>query len=132
MCNNLIICDNIHNIFLYINKIWQQWFKFLQISSQLFFVLFIQYNFKNNYFIVYTIFIYNFLSAFFPNHLPLPQPNPPLPLASILPPGFVHVSLIVVPENPSPHYPSHLPSGYCQIVLNFYVSGYILLAFFFC
>ena len=28
--------------------------------------------------------------------------------------------------------PSHLPSGYCQIVLNFNVSGYILLAFFFC
>ena len=27
-----------------------------------------------------------------------------------------------------PIIPSHLPSGYCQIVLNFNVSGYILLA----
>ena len=49
--------------------------------------------------------------------------------------GFVHVYFIVVPENPFPLFPiipSHLPSGYCQIVLNFNVSGYILLAFFFC
>ena len=28
--------------------------------------------------------------------------------------------------------PSHLPSGYCQFVLNFNVSGYILLACLFC
>ena len=34
-----------------------------------------------------------------------PQPNPPPSLASTLPLGFVHVSFIVVPENPSPHYP---------------------------
>ena len=31
-----------------------------------------------------------------------------------------------------PINPSHLPSGYCQIVFNFNVSGYILLAFLFC
>ena len=45
--------------------------------------------------------------------------------------GFVHVSFRVVPENPSlfpPIIPSHLPSGYCQIVLNFSVSGYTLFA----
>ena len=34
-----------------------------------------------------------------------PQPNPPPFLASLLPAGFVYVSLIVVPKNPSPHYP---------------------------
>ena len=34
-----------------------------------------------------------------------PLPNPPPSLASILPLGFVHVSFIVVPENPSPHSP---------------------------
>ena len=39
---------------------------------------------------------------FFP---PPPHPNPPPSPASTLPLGFVHVSFIVVPENPSPHYP---------------------------
>ena len=34
------------------------------------------------------------------------------PLGSALPLGFVHVSFIVVPENPSPHLSSPLPSGY--------------------
>ena len=57
---------------------------------------------------------------------PPPQPNLPPSPASTLLLGFVHVSFIVVPENPSPHCPLLLPSGYCQIVLNFNVSGYIL------
>ena len=35
----------------------------------------------------------------------LTSPNPPPSPASTLPLGFVHVSFIVVPENPSPHYP---------------------------
>ena len=43
------------------------------------------------------------LSAFTPHHSLPPQPNPPPSLASTL--GFVHVSFIVVPENPSPHCP---------------------------
>ena len=54
-----------------------------------------------------------------PNHLHLPCPVS-------TPPRFVHVSFIVVPENPSTLpsiIPSHLPSDYCQIVLNFNVSG---------
>ena len=34
-----------------------------------------------------------------------PQPNLSPSLASTLPLGFVHVSFIVVPENPSPHHP---------------------------
>ena len=73
---------------------------------------------KKNYFIVFN---YSCL------HLP---PATPLPysrhsdLPPLLPPllGFVHVSFIVVPGHPYPllHIiPSHLPSGYGQIVLNF-------------
>ena len=64
---------------------------------------------------------------------PLLSPTPATPppsLASTLPLGFVHVTFIVVPENPYPHWP--LPSGYCQIVLTFSVSGSILLTCFFC
>ena len=41
---------------------------------------------------------------------PPPHPNPPPSLAFTLPFGFVHVSFIVVPENPFPHCP--LPPGY--------------------
>ena len=48
------------------------------------------------------------MSAFSPHHSPRPQTNPLISLASTLPLGFVHVSFIVVPENPSPHCP--LPS----------------------
>ena len=40
---------------------------------------------------------------------PSPQPNPPPSPASTLPLGFVHVSFIVVPENPSPHCPLPTP-----------------------
>ena len=58
-----------------------------------------------------------------------PQPNPDPSPASTLPLSFVHVSFIVVPENPSPHCPFSPPSGYCYIFLNFNVSGYILFAF---
>ena len=57
-----------------------------------------------NYFIVIQLQ----LSAFSPTTNPLrppPQPDSPLSLASTLALGFVHVSFIVVPENPSPHCP---------------------------
>ena len=51
-----------------------------------------------NYFIVVKLQ----LSAFSP-YLSTPlQPNPPPSPASTLPLGFVHMSFIVVPENPSP------------------------------
>ena len=68
----------------------------------------------------------------FTHHFPLPQPNPPPSVVSTLPLVFVHLFFIVVLENPSPHFLSPLPSSYCQIVLTFSVSGYILFAFFFC
>ena len=57
------------------------------------------------FFINYLIFVQLQLSAFSPHPSTPPQPNlPPFP-ASTLPLGFVHVSFIVVPENPSPHCP---------------------------
>ena len=49
------------------------------------------------------------LSAFSPHPSTPPQPNPPASPASTLPLGFVHVSFIVVSENPSPHYPLPTP-----------------------
>ena len=89
--------------------------------------------FKNCIFIFkITLLLFNYSGLHFLAPSPPPQPNPPPSLASILPLGFVHVSSIVVPENPSSIIPSHFPSGYCQIVLTFSVSGYILLALFFC
>ena len=68
--------------------------------------------------------------------LALPTPTshfPPL----ILPPfGFVHGSFILIPWQPFPVFPllsqSPQPSGYCQFVLYFNVSGSILLACLFC
>ena len=49
------------------------------------------------------------LSAFYPHPSTPPQPNPPPSPASTLPLDFVHVSFIVVPENPSLHYPLPTP-----------------------
>ena len=65
--------------------------------------------FFKNYFIVVQLQ----LSAFSPHPSIPPQPNPPPSPASTLPLAFVHVSFIVVPENPLPTIPSLLPSGYC-------------------
>ena len=54
----------------------------------------------------YFIVVQLQLSVFSPHHVPPPpQPNPPPSFASTFPLGFVHVSFIVVPENPSPHCP---------------------------
>ena len=49
------------------------------------------------------------LSAFSPHPSSLPQLNPPPSPASTLPLDFDHVSFIVVPEDPSPHYPFPSP-----------------------
>ena len=56
--------------------------------------------FKKNYFIV-QLQLSAFTSHPSQTHLPPLLPQPPL--------GFVHVSFIVVPENPSPHYPLPTP-----------------------
>ena len=69
---------------------------FAQFVGLLQYIIFFQFL---NYFIVMQLL----LSAF-SRHLSTPlQPNPPPSPASTLPLGFVHVSFIVVPENPSPH-----------------------------
>ena len=69
---------------------------------------------KSKYFTYYVIvcFFFQFLNYFivvklqlsaFSPYLSTPlQPNPLPSPASTLPLGFVHVSFIVVPENPSP------------------------------
>ena len=54
-----------------------------------------------NYFIVVPLQ----LSTFSPHPSTPPQPNPTPSPASTLPFGFVLVSFVVVPENPSPHCP---------------------------
>ena len=56
------------------------------------------FHFLKNYFIVVQLQ----LSVFTPCYSPPPQPNPPPSLASTPLLDFVHVSFIVVPENPYP------------------------------
>ena len=56
-----------------------------------------------------------------------PRSYPPLALSM----GPLYMFLTTLPLLP-PIIPSHLPSSYCQFVLNFNVSGYILLAYLFC
>ena len=56
----------------------------------------------------------------------LPPLLPPSPLVLSMCPLQLFLKTLL------PTIPSPLPSGYCQIVLNFSVSGYILFAFFFC
>ena len=61
-----------------------------------------------------------------------PHPTHPcLPPLILHPFGFIHVSFIHVPWWPFPFFPI-IPSGYCQFVLYFSVSGYILFAWLFC
>ena len=55
------------------------------------------------------------LSAFFPHPSTPPQPNPPLSPASTLPLDFVHVSFIVAPVNPSPHYPQLFTASWIEM-----------------
>ena len=73
------------------------------------------------YFLFFNIFLLLFKYSF------LPFPHPPH-LPPLLPPPhiIVHVSFLVVPENPSPFshiIPSNLPSGYSQIVHYFNISA---------
>ena len=93
------------------------------------------------FFIIYLFFTFFFIVVqlqLSPFHLttPLHPTHANFPPLILTPFGFDHVSFIVVPENPFPFpfplIPSHFPYGYCQLVLNLNVSGYILLAYLFC
>ena len=88
----------------------------------------------------YFFFFYFFLllckysCLHFPPPLP---PTPPIPTSHpwSYPLWFCPCVLYTCSWKPFPFppvIPSHLPSGYCQFVLNFSVSGYILLACLFC
>ena len=66
---------------------------------------FFSFFFLNIFFIVVQLQ----LSAFSPRPSTPPQPNPPPSPADTLPLDFVHVSFIVVPLIPSPHYPLPTP-----------------------
>ena len=59
--------------------------------------------------VVFFIVIQLQLSAFSPHPSTPPQPNPPPSPTTTLPLDFVHVSFIVVPVIPSPHYPLPTP-----------------------
>ena len=64
---------------------------------------------SNNLFSFFKLFYccsITVVCIFSPTLPPQPQPNLPPSLGSTLPLGFVHVSFIVVPSNPSPHYPT--------------------------
>ena len=69
-------------------------------------------------------------------HFPSPLPLPPIPTLVPTPFGFVHGSFIHVPWWPFLYFPPlspfPLPSGYCQFVPYFNVSGSILLICLFC
>ena len=84
------------------------------------------YAFLKNDFIVVQLQ----LSAFSSHPSTPPQANPPHALASTLPIGFVHVSFIVVPENPFLHYTLPPPLWLLSDCSYFYISSYILFAFF--
>ena len=69
-------------------------------------------------FLNYFIFVQLQLSSFSPHPSTPTQPNPPPSPASTLPLDFVHVSFIVVHENPSPHYPfPHSPLAIVRLFL---------------
>ena len=60
--------------------------------------------FKKNLLKNFVVVVQLELSEFSPHPSTPPQTNPPPSPASTLSLCFVHVSFIVVPENPSPHY----------------------------
>ena len=73
------------------------------------------------------------LSAFFPHPSTPPKPNPPPSPTPTLPLDFVHVSFIVAPVNPSPHFPLPTPlwllldCSYLQYLWLYFVCFFLLL-----
>ena len=85
----------------------------------------------------FIIFVQLQLSPFSPHYSPLPYPLPHLP-HSILPlhclcPWVLHTCSLTWPFPFFPLlFPSLLPSGHCQFILYFHVSGSILFTCLFC
>ena len=111
-------------LLIFLSKLNVHRYVFIAIFCYIFFFFLLMFK------IILLLFNYSCLglstTTLHPPHLP-PLLPPPL--------GFVHVFYIVVPENPTllpSIISSHLPSGYCQIVLNFNVSGDVLFACLFC
>ena len=90
------------------------------------FLKYVSWWFLDIHFSFFFIVVQGQLSPFSPTS---PYPSHPHLPPSILPSfGFVQVSFIHVPDNTSPFppiIPSHLPSGYCQFVLNFKVCSHL-------
>ena len=84
------------------------------------------------YYIFLLLFKYSCLH--FPPPLPQPHPSPSHPLSyAPLALSMCPLCMLFAELSPFlPHYPLPLSSGYCQFVLNFNVSGYILLVCLFC
>ena len=67
-------------------------------------------NLRLFFFLIKFLLLFNYSCLpFLPIPPPQPQPNPSPSPASTLPLDFVHVSFIVVPVIPSPHYPLPTP-----------------------
>ena len=90
---------------------------------------------KQWFFFSFFIVIQVQLSPFLPHHSSPPHLSTP-PTLKPTHFGFVHVSFIHVPWWAFPHFApltlSPLPSGFCEFVLYFNVSGCILLTCLFC
>ena len=102
----------------------------------LFFIYFFSKAWKFIYLFYIFIIVQVQLSPFYPQDSPPPQPSPFLTLHPtyyllVLYMCLLYMVLKILPPYP-PIITSHLPSGYYQFVLNFTVSGYILLACLFC
>ena len=91
---------------------------------------------KNCTFLFYLYFYFVFTIFLFFQYSCLHYPATIFPRPTLSPsPALATGPLYVFLDDPFPSFllsPTSLPSAYCQFVLNFYVSGYILLTCLFC
>ena len=91
---------------------------------------------ENLSFIIFLFLIILLLFNYSCLHFPPPQPNLPPSLTSTFPLSFVHVSFIVVLENPSPRYPLPPPlwllsdCSYFQCLWLYFACFFLLLIMF--
>ena len=90
---------------------------------------------KNHWWFFFYFISFYCCSSTVVSIFPLTCPPPLLSPSNLPPLALSMCPLYMFLDGPSPifpHYPSSLPSGYCQFVLYFNVSGYILLAYLLC